>query len=131
LHDVQAASTTAGPKSGGLPGNTSQAPPFGQPVVAAAAAPAKFPTAEEEKQRLQREERERILSQQPQAAGTSGAGAPAYETAEDEKKRLERQEREKVLSTGGAGGGAGDQKPKKPDGGDEPPPPEYQDMASL
>jgi hypothetical protein len=42
-------------------------------------------TAEEEKKRLEREEREKILH------------ANTHETAEEEKKRLERQERERIL----------------------------------
>ena len=78
LHDIKAASPTAGPKSGGLAGNVSGDVGYGQPSGA------KFESAEEEKKRLQREDRERLLAQ---------------ESAEEEKKRLEREERERVLSS--------------------------------
>ena len=68
-------------------------------------------TAEEEKRRLQREEREKYLSQTvhgdappsayhapPPAVGTSAGGTQQkYETAEEEKKRLEREERKRLL----------------------------------
>jgi hypothetical protein len=66
--------------------------------------PAQHETAEEEKARLQREERERILhSSNPPASTTepsaqSGSGSAAYESAEDEKQRLEREERERYVS---------------------------------
>jgi hypothetical protein len=73
------------------PSATSGAPP-------AFAGAVHHETAEEEKRRLEREERERVLGANT-AQGPSAA--PAYETAEDEKKRLERQERERVLATGG------------------------------
>jgi len=78
LHDIKAASATAGPKSGGLAGNVSGDVGYGQPSAV------KFESAEEEKKRLQREDRERLLAQ---------------ESAEEEKKRLEREERERLLSS--------------------------------
>ena len=55
-------------------------------------------SAEEEKKRLEREERERV-----HAAGSEANNErPGTESAEEEKERLEREERERVLS-GGAG----------------------------
>jgi len=48
-------------------------------------------SAEEEKARLAREERERLLH------GTSAAGGQGHLSAEEEKARLEREERERVL----------------------------------
>lgn len=102
-------------------------------------------SAEDEKKRLQRQDRDQLLS----SGGTSssydpptGAPPPAaqgapkpYETAEDEKKRLEREERERVLQLGGASGSnnpyRGPQPPPGPSGppqGDAPgyEPPPYQ-----
>ncbi|KAI0067718.1 hypothetical protein BV25DRAFT_1952282 [Artomyces pyxidatus] len=81
-------------------------------------------SAEDEKRRLQREERERLLH------GEASSGAPnGGESAEDEKKRLEREEREKLLS-GQTFGGPGGPPPGHPDEhdehGDTPPP--YQEM---
>ncbi|KAI0307812.1 Eisosome component PIL1-domain-containing protein [Multifurca ochricompacta] len=49
--------------------------------------PKGYESAEEEKRRLEREERERFLRGETSSAGPS---APAYESAEDEKKRLRR-----------------------------------------
>ena len=111
LHDIHGASSDAGPKSGGLPGRHSTGfdAGYGQP---------KFESAEEEKKRLQREDRERILAAQgPPAAGSTHS--PGFESAEDEKKRLEREEREKILRSGGSNAGG----PK--DDEDLPP---YQDL---
>ncbi len=59
--------------------------------------PAALESAEEEKKRLEREERERLLRQ-----GGSAVEQPKYESAEDEKKRLEREERERILAAGGS-----------------------------
>lgn len=56
-----------------------------------------YESAEDEKKRLAREERERLLNQGP----STSTLAPKFETAEEEKKRLEREGREKLL-TGGA-----------------------------
>ena len=55
-----------------------------------------YESAEDEKKRLAREERERVLNQGPSTP------APKFETAEEEKKRLEREGREKLLA-GGSG----------------------------
>ena len=74
----------------------------------------------EEKKRLEREEREKLLHSDGQLASST---APHYESAEEEKKRLEREERERILREGGGGGGAQNQ-PKEDDG--ELPP--YQEL---
>ncbi|KAG2154910.1 Eisosome component PIL1-domain-containing protein [Suillus clintonianus] len=98
LRDIHRASDAAGPRSGGLPGNSPFDDLYGQP----------HETAAEEKSRL---ERERVL-----AAGTSAAPAE-NESAEDEKKRLEREERERVLASQDGENAPGDVKD-----GDELPP---------
>jgi len=122
LHDIHAASPSAGPRSGGLPGNTSAQPSFGQGTQNIAAPAAKFESAEEEKKRLEKEDREKLLatggSTHPAPGTASNAtqpatGKPNYESADDEKKRLEREERERVLRGDGT-------QPKK-DGDDLPP----------
>jgi hypothetical protein len=79
-----------------------------------------YESAEEEKKRLEREERERLLRSDAPSTST-GSSAPTYESAEDEKKRLEREERERLLHDQREGGG-----PNPEDEGDTPPP--YQDM---
>ncbi|KAG1870030.1 Eisosome component PIL1-domain-containing protein [Suillus subluteus] len=87
LRDIHRASDAAGPRSGGFPGNSPSDDLYGQP----------HETAEEEKSRLEREERERVS-----AAGTSGPPATSeHESAEEEKRRLEREERERVLAIAG------------------------------
>ncbi|KAG6336939.1 hypothetical protein ID866_2133 [Astraeus odoratus] len=73
-------------------------------------------TAEEEKKRLEREERERVLA-------ASNVSQPKFESAEDEKKRLEREEQERVRA-GGASSQGGN--PGEPKDGDELPP--YKDI---
>lgn len=148
LHDIKAASTNAGPRSGGLPGRDSTGPgsTYGQTIGAlgagaagvvgagainASASPAKYESAEDEKKRLQKEDRERLLASQsaggaapPSSAPPPASGStPAYESADDEKKRLEREERERLLKQGGSGA-PGAPGPKKDDE-DLPP---YQDM---
>ncbi|KAJ7181728.1 Eisosome component PIL1-domain-containing protein [Mycena crocata] len=110
LHDIKAASSTAGPRSGGLPGNES-APAYG---IAAGAQ--KFESASEEKKRLQAYSEAAQQQQRPPPSG-------AYETAEEEKKRLEREERERLLT--GAGGQSGPSGAKK--GPEDDAPPSYQD----
>ena len=103
LRDIRRASDAAGPRSGGLPGNIPSDDLYGQPHSTE--------TAADEKRRLEREERERVLA----------AGAPTtfgHESAEDEKKRLEREERERVLASAESGGEVKD--------GEELPP--YQDI---
>ncbi|KAG2350430.1 hypothetical protein BDR05DRAFT_870332 [Suillus weaverae] len=79
LRDIHRASDAAGPRSGGLPGNSPFDDLYGQP----------HETAAEEKSRLEREERERV----------SAAGTSENESAEEEKSRLEREERERVLAS--------------------------------
>ncbi|KAG9120921.1 hypothetical protein FRC07_003341 [Ceratobasidium sp. 392] len=69
------------PQTGTVPGTTEQLPGF--------AGATRHETAEEEKARLAREERERLLH-----GSTSGGG---HLSAEEEKARLEREERERVL----------------------------------
>ncbi|KAG1864140.1 hypothetical protein DFJ58DRAFT_772835 [Suillus subalutaceus] len=109
LRDIRRASDAAGPRSGGLPGNSPSDDLYGQP----------HETAEEEKSRLEREERERVS-----AAGTSGSPATSeHESAEEEKRRLEREERERVLASAGTDSGNARNEVKE---GDELPP--YQDI---
>ncbi|KAJ1311068.1 hypothetical protein OPQ81_009572 [Rhizoctonia solani] len=110
-HDVTVAETgvplTAGvegpgPKSGNLsrdnvpstappagPAQTGTVPPAGGDELPGFSGATKHESAEEEKSRLAREERERLFH----AEGTSAA----HPTAEEEKARLEREERERVL----------------------------------
>lgn len=105
LKDIKAASPYAGPRSGGLPGNRSNEA-FGQRHGTI-----KYETAEQEKQRLQREERERLLTgptQRPSASAPSTSVPTTHESAEDEKKRLEREERERVLNSSNSQGGSTD-----------------------
>ena len=117
--------TGPGPRKGSLsqqgPGKVSA---YGSAEAIASVTPS-YPSAEDEKRRLAREERERILNQ------GSSSSAPTYESAEDEKKRLERQERERVLQLGGSGGSGsgprGDNKDGEHDLNDGPPPPAYHD----
>jgi hypothetical protein len=126
LYHIHDASTSAGPKSGGLPGRDSTVPGTGYGEGVAVASPAAYESAEEEKKRLQREDRERVLAAQGGASPAAApAPAPAFESAEDEKKRLERERRErreKVLREGGSG-----DPPSGPKKDDEDLPP-YQDV---
>ncbi|CCO27335.1 hypothetical protein BN14_01373 [Rhizoctonia solani AG-1 IB] len=69
----------------------------------------KHESAEEEKARLAREERERLLH--------TGAPSTAHPTAEEEKARLEREERDRLLR-----GQAQEQDDKGGDGKTVPPP---------
>ncbi|KAJ7110148.1 Eisosome component PIL1-domain-containing protein [Mycena epipterygia] len=108
LHDIKAASSTAGPRSGGLPGNNSSAPAYGS-----AGGSQKYESASDEKRRLQAYSEAAQQQQQPPAA---------YETAEEEKKRLEREERERLLAAGAQGGPSG-----APKGPEDDLPPSYQD----
>lgn len=88
--------------SGSVPG---YGPGFGQPAT-------KLESAEEEKARLQREDRERFLRDTAPAAPSGsapgyapGSGQPTskLESAEEEKTRLQREERERLLSESGTG----------------------------
>lgn len=100
LHDIKAASSDAGPRSGGQPGDgTSNS--FGVPSTA------KFESAEEEKKRL--------AAEYSQAYGSV---PPKNETAEEEKARLERERLQRAPSTS-----------RQTDAGrDEEDLPAYQDM---
>lgn len=108
LRDIRRASDAAGPRSGGLPGNSPSDDLYGQ----------SHETAAEEKSRLEREERERVS-----AAGTSGPATSEHESAEEEKRRLEREERERVLASAGTDSGNAHSEVKE---GDELPP--YKDF---
>lgn len=121
LRDIKAASPNAGPQSGGLSGNEQGGDSFGSPAAIGAAS-SMYETAEEEKKRLQREDREKVLAQpQPITATTTATASPSppatsdkpYETADEEKKRLEREDRDKILRQGG--GAAGDSSKKDDD----------------
>lgn len=72
-------------------------------------------SAEDEKRRLEREERERVLKQ------GSSTQVPKFETAEEEKQRLERAERERLLA-GGNDAGPASNSGKPDENGDELPP---------
>ncbi|KLO20220.1 hypothetical protein SCHPADRAFT_992308 [Schizopora paradoxa] len=90
------------------------------PTVSAPVPVKKYESAEEEKARLQREDRERILQ------GEASATPPQkYETAEEEKKRLEREERDRLLSEGSSGNPNPSRKDTTDDEGQ---PPAYQDF---
>lgn len=108
LRDIHRASDAAGPRSGGLPGDSPFDDLYGQ----------SHETAAEEKSRLEREERERV----------SAAGGPPttskHETAQEEKSRLEREEREHVLASADTDGGNANSEVK--DSGEELPP--YKDI---
>jgi hypothetical protein len=106
LRDIHRASDAAGPRSGGLPGNSPFDDLYGQPHESAA----------EEKSRLEREERERVS-----AAGTSRPAISEHESAQEEKSRLEREERERVLASADTNAHS-----EAKDGSDELPP--YKDI---
>ncbi|KAB5594217.1 Sphingolipid long chain base-responsive protein LSP1 [Ceratobasidium theobromae] len=99
-----------GPKSGNLsrdnvPATTGAVPQAGpNDQLPGFAGPAKHETAEEEKARLAREERERLLH----SGGAPGPGQ-STESAEEEKARLEREERERVLRGQQSQGGSGEE----------------------
>jgi hypothetical protein len=84
LHDVPAAVEDTSPSGAGNPAESPSEDLYGT-------SPAETESAEAEKKRLEREERERVL-----AAGNEIGS----ESAEEEKKRLEREERERVLAGG-------------------------------
>ncbi|KAG9222852.1 hypothetical protein PLEOSDRAFT_1101731 [Pleurotus ostreatus PC15] len=136
LHDLKSASPTAGapvnPFGSGATTTIAPNTAIGGPPSGAV----KFESAEEEKRRLQREDRDKLLvsggsgvtgvpaqtGEAPPPAAEAGGPAPAkYETAEEEKKRLERERREQVLREGGSTNPPKDHKPSD----DELPP--YQD----
>ncbi|KAI0639756.1 Eisosome component PIL1-domain-containing protein [Trametes polyzona] len=124
-----------GPASGSLrdlkqPSPVAPAPAVAEkPTIATATPPgyaaglgsAAPESAADEKKRLEREERERLLRE-----GGAQAGAPEqpkYESAEEEKKRLEREERERLLAAGGSSSAHPDPDSKQPppDDGELPP----------
>ncbi|KIO29682.1 hypothetical protein M407DRAFT_242545 [Tulasnella calospora MUT 4182] len=131
---IPVTSTGAGPASGSLTKealhgpSSSTAPPYDQPPSSSGPGwgvggfrsdVQVHESAEDEKKRLEREDRERILAANT-TAQVAPAGQPApYESAEEEKKRLEREEREKLLR-GGPSSQPGD-RPPPPSG----PPPSY------
>ncbi|KAF8912723.1 Eisosome component PIL1-domain-containing protein [Gymnopilus junonius] len=107
LHDIKGASSSAGPRTGGLSSNEiTAAPAYGQGPTVVAPVP-RHETAEEEKKRLAAAYSHQQYA--PPAGPPSQSGpssnAPSqttqYESAEDEKKRLEREERERILRSGG------------------------------
>ncbi|KAL5534143.1 hypothetical protein ACEPAG_604 [Sanghuangporus baumii] len=113
---VSAGPLGPGPKSGSLKDLKSDIPPPSSTSSATGYAP-KFEPAEEEKARLQKEERER-LAQGP---------VQKYETAEEEKKRLQKEENDRLLREEQArkdGSGSG----SKDADGDGATPPPYQDF---
>ncbi|KDR85055.1 hypothetical protein GALMADRAFT_131806 [Galerina marginata CBS 339.88] len=113
LHDIKSASSTAGPRTGGLPAAAPQTTPsYGQPPIAAPAP--RHESAEEEKRRLAAAYSQQSSAQAPapstapsmpvpSASAGPAAQPPRHESAEDEKKRLEREERERILHAGGGG----------------------------
>lgn len=103
-----------GPKTGSLLDKKVTSPTT-SPI--ASLPPPKFESAEDEKKRLEREDRERVLHE--------GATKNPFESAEEEKKRLEREERERLLQADG-NSGAGHQPPKDHEDDGELPP--YQEF---
>lgn len=96
--------------AGDLPGYTGAAAP---------AAPV-HESAEEEKRRLEREERERVLREGGSTStATATSEQPKYESAEEEKKKLEREERERLLA-GGSSKPNPDSKQGPPGPGNDP-----------
>ncbi|TFK80281.1 hypothetical protein K466DRAFT_559232 [Polyporus arcularius HHB13444] len=80
-------------------------------------------SAEEEKKRLEREERERLLRE----GGSTSAEQHKFESAEEEKKRLEREDRERLLAAGGSTNPNPNPDGKPPQDGDSELPP-YQEF---
>lgn len=107
---VSAGTAGPGPKSGSLKDLRSDIPP------PSGTAP-KFETAEEEKTRLQKEERERLAQSSAPPAGP----AQKYETAEEEKRRLEKEEKERLLKEEEAKKGGSGSKDAEGDGATPPP----------
>ena len=122
LRDVKGADSSAGPRSAGLPGNT---PPstsvFGQSPSSSGVL---HESAEDEKRRIEREERERVRTAASTSSSHPGPLTPAYESAEDEKKRLEREEVEHAQAAIG-GSQTENQEAGKNEGEELPP---YQDF---
>ncbi|KAL5518845.1 LSP1 [Sanghuangporus vaninii] len=119
---VSAGPLGPGPKSGSLKELRSNIPPQSSTTSTVGTAP-KFETAEEEKARLQKEERERLA----QSSVIPPGSAQKYDTAEEEKKRLEKEEKDRLLKEEQArkdGSGSG----SKDADGDGATPPPYQDF---
>ncbi|EPQ60760.1 hypothetical protein GLOTRDRAFT_113303 [Gloeophyllum trabeum ATCC 11539] len=127
LKDLKSPASATSPPSGGLPTVAEVRTPLEMPAPThgtPGAAP--FESAEDEKKRLEREERERILREG--GSGLSATRPGGFETAEEEKKRLEREERERLLrgQTGAnAAPGTGHGASGSQDGEELPP---YQDV---
>ncbi|KAI0778536.1 Eisosome component PIL1-domain-containing protein [Trametes elegans] len=115
LHDLKQPS----PLSASASTATNALPGYGS------SAPAQPESAAEEKQRLEREERERLL-REGGSSQSSGSEQPKFESAEEEKKRLEREERERLLAAGGSSGANPPSDAKHPDDDGELPP--YQEF---
>ncbi|EMD42209.1 hypothetical protein CERSUDRAFT_42326 [Gelatoporia subvermispora B] len=116
-------SLIAGQDTKGPYGAPSELPGYG--AGASGSGATDFESAEDEKRRLEREERERILREGGSGASGVDAPSPHYESAEDEKKRLEREERERLLraGTGPSEGGhpPPSENPRPDDDGELPP----------
>lgn len=97
LKDIQHVSPILSPTTGKFVSTTATEglPGYGS----SAAQPSPHESAEEEKRRLEREERERLLREGGSIPATTPE-QPKYESAEEEKKRLEREERERLLAGG-------------------------------
>lgn len=134
---IPVTSTGTGPASGSLTKEalhgppSSEAPPYDQPsssvpgwgVGGFRSDVHAHESAEDEKKRLEREERERILAGNTAAQAAPSVGQPApYESAEEEKKRLEREQRERLLRGDGGSTSQPGNKPPPPSG----PPPSYE-----
>lgn len=89
-----------------------------------------YESAEQEKARLQREDRERILSGGPAQPSTSAAPPKTYESAEEEKERLKQEERDRLLREGHSSGSPNYRRDSKDEEGpgDGATPPPYQDF---
>ena len=92
----------------------------------------RYESADEEKRRLEREERERLLRSDPQPASPSAANSgpeKRYESAEEEKRRLEREERERLLrSDTQPAGPSATNRQDEPNADDGEPLPPYQEI---
>ncbi|TFY54045.1 hypothetical protein EVG20_g9868 [Dentipellis fragilis] len=126
LHDIKAPHAPAAMEAYGSTKPTPDSVPTPIPEETTGTSPGHFESAEDEKKRLEREERERLLQGATSSPGAATSGTPTHESAEDEKKRLEREERERLLQSGASGAGAGVPPPTHPEDGDTPPP--YQDF---
>ncbi|KAI0030659.1 Eisosome component PIL1-domain-containing protein [Vararia minispora EC-137] len=121
LKDLKSPSTNAATSSSAA--DAPAASPLGPGTAAAVAA--RHETAEEEKKRLEREERERVLHTSTSAAPPAAeSSTPRYESAEEEKERLEREEKERILRADAAP----PSDDRREGEGEEAMPPPYQDF---